>query len=106
MAGYVLKKGPDRGRVPSHLVDRVTEQSIDELLANWGERIRKARESRGMSQGALAEALGVRQPAVSHWEQGRREPSIWYKLALADVLAVSRLGNCLVGLSSGHELPS
>ena len=32
------------------------------------------REQAGVSQGDVAEALGVTRPAVSYWETGRREP--------------------------------
>lgn len=37
---------------------------------NLGENIRRARLSRGLTQGALAEALGVSDRAVSRWETG------------------------------------
>jgi DNA-binding transcriptional regulator YiaG len=53
-------------------VNRVTDESIDELLADWGKHIRRAREAQGMSQAQLAK--GATQPTVNHWEQGRREP--------------------------------
>ena len=36
----------------------------------FGERIRALRQGQGMSQEALAEALGVSRQAVSKWETG------------------------------------
>lgn len=39
-------------------------------------RLRSARLRRGWSQGQLGMRIGVTRFAVSHWEQGRREPSL------------------------------
>lgn len=49
-----------------------------------GPAIREARTKKGMSQGSLAEALGVTQPSVSAWEAGRSLPTIplLHKLAV------------------------
>ena len=38
-------------------------------------QIKTIRESLGMTQTQFADALGVQQTAVSHWEQGARRPS-------------------------------
>jgi len=40
-----------------------------------GERIRQVRLSWEWSQTQLAEALGTNQQTVSHWEQGRQQPT-------------------------------
>jgi putative transcriptional regulator len=37
--------------------------------------IKTVRESLGMTQTEFADALGVQQTAVSHWENGARRPS-------------------------------
>ena len=37
-------------------------------------RVRALRARLGLSQGALAEELGMRQQTVSEWETGRHEP--------------------------------
>lgn len=37
----------------------------------FGEALRAWRESRGLSQGQLAAALGKRQSTISGWERGR-----------------------------------
>lgn len=42
---------------------------------NIGDRIAQARQARGMSQAALARAVGTAQTTISSWERGRTEPS-------------------------------
>ena len=39
--------------------------------------IRERREALGMSQGDLAERVGVTRPAVCLWESGSRNPETW-----------------------------
>lgn len=53
------------------------------------ERLRAARESRGLSQGALAGRAGLQPSAVSHFETGTRKPSFENLRRLADALRVS-----------------
>lgn len=53
------------------------------------ERLRTARESRRLSQGALAERAGLQPSAVSHFETGTRKPSFENLRRLADALRVS-----------------
>ena len=50
--------------------------------------LRHLRESNGYSQGEVAETLGVTQATVSHWESGRRTPSVNDLAALASVYRV------------------
>jgi transcriptional regulator with XRE-family HTH domain len=50
--------------------------------------IRRLREERGFSQQELAQALGVTQGAVSHWENGVRKPDI------DDIVKIAQLFNC------------
>ena len=52
-------------------------------------RLRSARESRELSQGALAERAGLQPSAVSHFETGTRKPSFDNLRRLADALGVS-----------------
>ena len=52
------------------------------------QRIRSLRKERGLSQEALAEALGVSRQAVTKWEDGSALPSTANLLALADFFAV------------------
>lgn len=56
---------------------------------NLGENIRRARLSRGLTQGALAEALGVSDRAVSRWETGAASPDVTLLTRLALTLGTS-----------------
>lgn len=47
-------------------------------------RIRQLREEKGMSQRALAKAIGASPKAVNFWENGKVEPSAKFICALAD----------------------
>ncbi len=49
-------------------------KSGDTVLWNSG-MVRALRQHMGMSQGELADELGVRQQTVSEWERGAYEPS-------------------------------
>jgi transcriptional regulator with XRE-family HTH domain len=42
-------------------------------METMGERIRTLRQARGLSQGQLADRLGVTTGAVSHWESGNSQ---------------------------------
>ena len=53
------------------------------------EKIRALRESKGMTQTELAEALGVDQTTVSAWERGVPEPTLANLRRLADVLGIA-----------------
>lgn len=53
------------------------------------ERLRKARELRGLSQGELADRAGLQPSAISHFETGGRKPSFENLRRLADALSVS-----------------
>jgi Zn-dependent peptidase ImmA (M78 family)/transcriptional regulator with XRE-family HTH domain len=51
-----------------------------------GRRVRQARELRGLTQGALADLLGIDQTMVAHMERGTRHPSAELLDALASEL--------------------
>ena len=53
------------------------------------DRLRKAREDKGLSQAQLAEKAGLQPSAVSHFEAGRRAPSFDNLRALADALDIT-----------------
>ncbi len=53
------------------------------------ERLRKARERSGLSQSELAERVKVQPPVISHFENGKRSPSVITLRRLADALDVS-----------------
>lgn len=46
------------------------------------------RKAKGLTQKALAQALGVTQMTVSNWENGRRQASVAMLRKVADVLGV------------------
>lgn len=54
-----------------------------------GLRIREARVAAGMTQKAVAEALGVTLQSVSQWENGRSQPETDRLMKLADILSVT-----------------
>jgi len=49
--------------------------SDEEAWRELGERLRRSREFLGLSQGEVAEALGIPRPSVTHMEAGRRKVS-------------------------------
>lgn len=55
----------------------------------FADRLRTAREGKGLSQAQLAERSGLQPSAVSHFEKGRRSPSFDNLRALSDALGVS-----------------
>lgn len=56
--------------------------------AERGRRIRTAREAKGWKQWRLAQAVGKRQPTISHWESGRNSPTREEVVLLAEVLEI------------------
>src|SRR4051794_24532555 len=59
------------------------------LPGQFGQRLRELREQVGLTQKGLAEKAGLSQKAVSHWEQGDREPSWSMVLSLCAALGVA-----------------
>jgi transcriptional regulator with XRE-family HTH domain len=55
--------------------------------------LREARIRAGLSQGELAEKLGVAQPTVSNWERGKGSPSEEQENILKSVLDLGSSGN-------------
>lgn len=61
---------------------------IDELLA----RLPRLRELLGWNQTALAKRVGVTQPTICDWENGRKYPSRRNERTLRAVLAAAMTG--------------
>ena len=57
--------------------------------AVFPDRLRNAREYRGLTQGELAERAGLQPSAISHFETGARKPSFDNLRLLADTLDVA-----------------
>ncbi len=55
----------------------------------FSENLKALRKDRGLSQGRLAEAVGVTQQCVSEWERAKIEPTLSYLWKLADLFGVS-----------------
>ncbi len=68
-------------------------------MVEFGEKLKKAREGKGMTQQTLADHLYVTRQAVSRWECGARYPDLLTAKKLSDVLEVS-----LDELLSGEEM--
>lgn len=64
---------------------REEEQKVRQSLA---QALKSRRTARGLTQEAVAEALGVSRQAVSKWENGSSEPSTANLLALAKLYGV------------------
>lgn len=76
------------------LYDTVTTVS-SRPVGRFPETLRAVRESRGLTQAELAQRSGFQPSAVSHFEQGRRTPTIQNIERLADTLDVAV--DCLLG---------
>jgi transcriptional regulator with XRE-family HTH domain len=61
---------------------------MDDLARLVGERLRAARQARGLSVGALAEAAGVGKGSLSEIENGIRNPTLGTLYSLAGALGV------------------
>lgn len=53
------------------------------------QQIKELRLEKGISQQALAKAIGVSQKAIDYWERGINEPKASYIVLLADYFCVS-----------------
>ena len=56
---------------------------------NYGNRIAQLRADKAMTQGELAEKVGLSRASLSHYENNRREPDFAVLNALADFFGVS-----------------
>jgi len=57
---------------------------------NDGDRLRAARLAADLSQGKLAEALGISQSYVADVERGRRQPTLEWLILAADAVGCNR----------------
>lgn len=60
------------------------EERVEYDAGEVGRRIKIIREAHQISQGKMAEAIGVVPSAVGNWEQGRARPTFSQAKAIAD----------------------
>lgn len=58
-------------------------------MIEFGEKLKTAREEKGMTQQTLANSLYVTRQAVSRWECGARYPDLLTAKKLSEILGVS-----------------
>ncbi len=58
------------------------------MSSTIGSRIKAIRESAGVSEARLAEAVGVTQPTVSRWERGHVALRVFQLVKIASALRV------------------
>ena len=56
---------------------------------NFGAILKDLRLEKGLSQTQLAASLSVSKGIISMWENGKREPTLFYLIKLADFFNVS-----------------
>ena len=71
-------------------------------MANFSERVKELRLKNHMTQVALGKILGVRQDAISTYENGKFYPEVRNLLILADYFGVSL--DYLVGRTDNPEI--
>ena len=64
--------------------------------AEFGERLREARQENRITQDALGDKVGVTISCISHYESGRRTPNVEMMVTLSEFLGVS-LDNLILG---------
>lgn len=71
-------------------------------MINFGIKLRKLRESYGLTQKALAEKIGIERATVSSYERGGLYPSIENLREICLVFGVS--ADYLIGLTEIHNM--
>lgn len=59
------------------------------MNVKFADNLKALRAEKKLSQGKLAQAVGVSQQCVSEWERGRIEPTLSYLWKLADIFGIS-----------------
>jgi len=75
--------------------------NLDQARRMIGENVAARRKELGMTQVALARAVGISQPAIVAIEKGKISPSLETLLALADALQTTLSGLTTPGIFSG-----
>ena len=98
------------GWTPQSVAETFT-RAMEDYRRELGERIRRLREARELTQEDLADLVGVRSKTISRWENGRNEALRDNARTLAKALGVSEetiLGTppAPFGLGAGNDGPT
>jgi len=66
-----------------------TDKLQKEFLIQLGQRLKKIRQEKGLSQSEVANLCGKERQSYERVENGRINPTIWYLKHIADALGVS-----------------
>lgn len=69
--------------------DRIEVEKKKAFARAFGDRMRTARTAAGMTQNALAVAVGATDASISNWENGKKVPTPDTIVAIADELGVT-----------------
>lgn len=62
--------------------------SIEEVPHKFGKNLRDIRLEKNITQKEAAKGIKVETSTYANWEQGRREPSLYYLILLAEFFEV------------------
>ena len=79
---YLLKVNDDKTSIY-----RVDDNNVDMTILN--KRLKELRIKSNLSQGDLAKNVNISQPAINHWELGKRTPNANAIVALARYFGVT-----------------
>lgn len=54
-----------------------------------GKKIKKLRLAHGLTHKQLADKIGVSKSAISYWETGKNEPTLYALIGMADVFGIT-----------------
>ena len=69
---------------------------VNANMTKFGERVREIRHELGLTQGQVAERVGVKERTLGSWETGDREPSL--EMVRRIVIALNCDANYLLGV--------
>lgn len=85
-----VKQQPARGTASTHLTRSTVSQNM-ELVEDYAERVRRAREKLGWSQSILASRVKVSENIVKRIESGKLRPTLELARRLEEVLGIKLL---------------
>jgi transcriptional regulator with XRE-family HTH domain len=85
--------------------EKITMNSLEQLLAHTGQRLKTARKQKGMTQGELANRLSIAQNSVSRYEAGSMSMTLptLYEMAQALEIPISYFFEMLSDEATANE---